>query len=490
MNLAQLFNPIEKIVGLEITRDHIKAVLLEQNKKGVLSVAKKSAALPAGVIRDERVADQKAFAAALKKIFSENKNIFKSRYVILALPPAYVFTDIMKFPPVAPEQVAESIALNINTKTIFPMSADEIYYDWQPVKSKDPYYQEIMLSFAMKDYIKNWTDACETSGLEPLAFEAPSASVARALDNFQNKTGAILRITPEGVEISVISENELRFSRFTRMPQVGTFDEFKKFLVNELARALNFYAIENPRAEPARALVIISQLEQEKELGDFLATKLGLAIQKAHLVHSAEIDESYAVAYGAALRGLIKREKDTLISLTPIGTEETYRKRRFLAYISLWSDIVNATAALLVVLFAGALLFLRTIEKKIDTQIATSQAASAISEQITALESDAARFNQLVGELAAAENSIYRWSPLLGKLPNALSAPDIAVNNISIPNPNGDIAVNITAATRASAVSFRKALEKSGEYETVAMPFLDIAQKENINITISLKLRK
>ena len=40
MNLAQLFNPIEKIVGMEITDGHIRAVLLEKNKKGVLSVAK------------------------------------------------------------------------------------------------------------------------------------------------------------------------------------------------------------------------------------------------------------------------------------------------------------------------------------------------------------------------------------------------------------------------------------------------------------------
>ena len=311
--------------------------------------------------------------------------------------------------------------------------------------------------------------------------------MARALDNFQNKTGAILRITDRGLEIAIVSEGELRFARFARMPKAGTFDEFKEFLLSELSSALNFYAIENPRAEPTPVLAIVSELEGEKEIGDYLASKLGLAVQKAHWADSLEIEESYAAAYGAARRGLIARENDTLISLMPIGTEETYRKRRFLAYISLWSDIVNATAVILVVLFAGIWFFLQRVEKRIDTQITASQAASAIGEQIAALEKDALRFNELAGRLAAAEDSIYRWSPLLGKLPTALTAPDTTVKSIGVPSPKGDIAVNLTAATRASAVSFRKMLEQSGEYENVAMPFLDISQRENININVILK---
>ena len=487
MNLAQLFNPIEKIVGLEITGGHIRAVLLEKNKKAVLSAAKKSAVLPGGVTRDGWVIDKEKFAEALKKFRQANKNIFKSRYVVLTLPPMYVFMDVMKFPPVAKEQVAESIALNINTKTIFPMSAEEIYYDWEPVKSKDPYHQEIILGAAMKDYVRNWTEACEAAELEPLAFESSAMSMARALDNFRDKTGAILRITGRGLEISIVSEGELRFARFARMPKAGTFDEFKEFLLSELSSALNFYAIENPRAEPAPVLAIVSELEGEKEIGDYLASKLGLAVQKAHWADSLEIDESYAAAYGAARRGLIARENDTLISLMPIGTEETYRKRRFLAYISLWSDIVNATAVILVVLFAGIWFFLQRVEKRIDTQITASQAASAIGEQIASLEKDALRFNELAGRLAAAENSIHRWSPRLSKLPAALAAPDITVKTIGLPSPEGDIAVNLTAATRAGAVSFRKMLEQSGEYESVTMPFLDISQRENININITLK---
>ena len=84
MNLAQLFNPIEKIVGLEITGGHIRAVLLEKNKKGILSAAKKSAVLPGGVTRDGWVIDKEKFAEAVKKFVQSNKSIFKSRYVVLS----------------------------------------------------------------------------------------------------------------------------------------------------------------------------------------------------------------------------------------------------------------------------------------------------------------------------------------------------------------------------------------------------------------------
>lgn len=490
MNLAQLFNPVEKIVGLEITSSALRAVLLEKNKKGDLKITKKSVSLPQRMIHDGQIADKKELAAALKQFWQTNKNLFKSKYIILTLPSPFVFYDIMKFPPITQEQIKESIALNINTKTQFPLGADEIYYDWEPVKSKDPTRQEIAVAFATREYIKDWMEICESAGLEPLAFETPAAAVSRAIDNFKDKTGVVIRIGKEGIETLIASDNELRFSRFTPVPALRNLDEFKEFVKNETYKTLNFYKIEHPQEPEIRSAVIISQLTQQNEVADYLAQQLNVGVKNAHWEGALDIDGSYAAAYGAALRGLIKRDNDTLISLMPIGTEETYRKRRLLAYISLWSDIVNATSILMVLIFGGTLFFLNTVGNRINTQIARSEAANAVNTQIADLENSARLFNDRVQELSATEDKIYSWSPLLKKIGPTLNQKNIIIRGISMPAPHSEIAISLTAATRDDAIAFRKSLEKNELFESVKMPLLSVLQRENINLTVNLKMKE
>ncbi|MEK7097329.1 MAG: pilus assembly protein PilM, partial [Patescibacteria group bacterium] len=260
MNLAQLFNPVEKIVGLEITSGHLRAVLLEKNKKGGLKITKKSSPLAQGMIENGQISNKLELSLALKKFRQENKSLFKSKYIILALPPMFVFYEIMKFPAITDEQINESIALNINTKTLFPFEAGEIYYDWEPVKLKDPIHREAAVAFAMKEYIKDWMEVCESAELEPLAFEIPSASITRALENFNDKSGVVIRIIKEGLEIFIASDKKLALSRFVQMPGIGNLDEFKSFIKNELGKTLRFYQAERPHDLEIKHAIIISQL--------------------------------------------------------------------------------------------------------------------------------------------------------------------------------------------------------------------------------------
>lgn len=493
MNLAQLFNPVEKIVGLEITQGSIKAVLLEKTKKGELTAVKKAAAIPEGALRDGKLVNKDEIVRTLKNFKQGNKDLFKSSYIILALPPAFVFTDIMKFPPLAKDRLAESIKLNLGTKTLFPLEANEIHYDWQPVPQHDPYHQEVMLGFALKQRIQEYVDACEAAGLAPLAFEAPTLATARALANFEGKTGIAVHIMHEGIELSVVSGSatgaELRFSRFVRMPAAENFVAFKTFVKDQVFQTINFFEIEHPAEPRVSDAVIISTLTKKNEVADELAAELGLAVSSAKTPRVTDISDGYLVAFGAALRGLIPRQNDNLISLMPVGTEETYAKRRFLSYLTLWSDIVNTTAILFVLLFGATWFFLNTISQKVNTQLTQSVAATAISAQIDELEKSAVEFNALVHAITAFKGTARPWSSLTENLIQNLTQEKITIHSISATSPENELLVNVTAATRDAAIAFRKTLEKSGFFESVKMPFLGIAQKENITFTLTLKVK-
>lgn len=489
MDLAQLFNPVEKIVGMEIAHGRVCAVLLEKDKKGVVNGTKREAVIPPGIVAENgTVLDKQKLAAALKTIWRSGKDVFKSKYVIVALPPSPVFTDIVKFPKVSSEQLKEAMQLYVKTKTSFPVDTNEIYYDWQPLGAHNVYHEDVLVSFAKRPYIHDFVEACEEAGLEPLAFETPHPATARALVNFENKTGLIVRVAQECVEFSVASKNDLFFARSVPLPASYDFETLKTICATEAAHALNYYATEFSMEAPVAAAVLLAHVPQKKELADHLRETLGIAIEDARFAYATAIGDSCAAAFGAALRGLIRREEDTLISLLPIGTEEAYRKRRFLAYVSLWTDIVNTTAVLFVILFGATLLFLNIVGKSALAQSARLKATTAQSDQVTMLEKEAARFNAAVSAVAQAHDSIVVFSPIIERMLPSLRYDGILIKTAAIAPSGTDLRVSIVAATRDNAIAFRKSLENDPLYAKVAVPPLGATQRLSIPLDIALSL--
>lgn len=488
MNLAQLFKPVEKIVGVEITEKYILAVLLARDKKGGVRMIKKTAALGEGIIEHGIAQNQDALASALKTFVQKNKDIFGSRYVILAIPSAFVFTDVMKFPSLQQEQIGESIALNFNSKTLFPVAPEDIYYDWQSAASHNPLHQNALVSFAQKKHIDVYVGACEQAGIEPLAFEIHQTAVARAITNFKDKTGFIVRVLDEGVEFSIVESGELKFSRFAPLnAPLRESEKLALFVKDEALKTVRFFQIEYPEMTVA-SFIALSSFAQN-EIAAAIAKELGISAETPRLAHPVDIPDSHIAAFGSAMRGLIPREEDTLISLMPVGTEETYRSRRFRAYLSLWSDIINTAALVFALLFAITLFFLARVRTNLVAQAARKGSAQAAYAQITELEENARAFNKTVGQLIGIRAELFNWSDLLTRITTSLTHTDITLTGMNASEAGKTVSVSFIAATREAAIAYKKSLEASGLYEKVEMPFLSVTQRERISTNIILTLK-
>lgn len=488
MDLAQLFKPVEKIVGVEITEKYILAVLLARDKKGAVRMIKKTAALGEGAVAQGMVQDQAALAAALKTFTQKNKDAFGSPYVILAIPSAFVFTDVMKFPSIQHEQIGESIKLNFNSKTLFPITPEEIYYDWQPAASHSPLHQNALVSFARKNIIDPYVAACEQAGLEPLAFEIPQMAVARALTNSKDTTCLIIRVLDKGVEFSIAQQGELRYARWAFLPAPARESEkLAAFVKDETLKTVHFFQIEYPET-PVAACVALSSFAQS-EIAAAVAKELGIPVSAPRLAHPVDLPDSHIAAFGSAMRGLIPREEDTLISLMPVGTEETYRSRRFRAYLSLWSDIINTTALVFALLYAVTLFFLTRVQANLAAQTSRKESTRAAYARITEFEESARAFNGAIGQIAGIQAGLFDWSGLLARIIPSLTHANITLTGITAAESGGTISVGFAATTRDAAIAFKKSLEASGTYEKVEMPFLSVTQREQIRTTISLTLK-
>lgn len=488
MNLAQLFKPVEQIVGLEITQGMLLAVLTERAPSGTITIRQKKAALPAGIISGCTILDRQGLSSALKQFARTNKDVFRSRYVILSLPSASLYTDVIQFPPLSPEQIAESLALNLKSSALFPFTIETVYYDWQPAHAETPAHNNALVGMGRRVDMNAFVDVCEQAGLEPVAFEPPQLSITRAISNFSKSLGMIIRLLDEGIEFSIIEAGELRFGRYVRMSAtLTTLDAFKMFVADETTKMRSYYHAEHPDKQIVSVL-ILSSFTQKTEIASYLSEQLKVTTEALTTAHGFELKDDYVAACGAALRGLVPREEDTFISLMPVGTEETYRSRRFRAYISLWADIINTTSVALVLIFLVVYVWLGRV---LDTTSATTlerTSAPAVQEEIARFENSVQRFNTLAAQLAPLNAKIVPWSRIIEEIRPTLIFPGITIEKISALNPQS-ITVAIRAETRDAAISFKKALETHERYERIDMPFLSVIQRDNVQTNITLVLK-
>ena len=198
---------------------------------------------------------------------------------------------------------------------------------------------------------------------------------------------------------------------------------------------------------------------KKQELAAHLREALGIAVADARYKYATAIEDSCAAAFGAALRGLIRREEDTLISLLPIGTEEAYRKRRFSCIsIAMVGHHQRNRPCARRALWRIAV-FLNIASKNAAAQNTRLKTAEAQNSKTEEFKQEAIRFNGIVSAAAHAQDTIIAFSPVIEKTLPALRHDGITVTAITIASSGTDLHVSAVASTRDSAIAFRKSLE-------------------------------
>ena len=78
-----------------------------------------------------------------------------------------------------------------------------------------------------------------------------------------------------------------------------------------------------------------------------------LSLKKIGDVAPENIQPAWFSVLGSAIRGIIPRSKDNMISLAKIGTEEEFFQHRILDFIKIWRNAVIITLAVILIVFIG-----------------------------------------------------------------------------------------------------------------------------------------
>jgi|GEM_PF-5705202 len=490
--------PTEEVAGLDITDSACRLVLL--SRKGLAVRASSEALIPAGAIAAGEVKNEARLAETLLVLKKQaGPHFAKHPAAIVSLPAAIFYTHVLDLPEVPEESYEE--AARLNALQISPINIDDSYFDWQnlgvDLKTLE---REFLIAVALKSKINPYLEALRQAGIEPLAIEPSSLGLVRLLSYFaataeKNSPHIITHIGKDGLNFVLTKEGKPFFDRYAYWSEISeakdravSRQDFERIVTRETAKLLHFYRTHHKEEVTQAAL-----------LSPLLKTELAEALQRAFKLKAVglrlpstdhePLSDLWAGALGAALRGIIPRADDNIVSLMPTGTEATYARLRFHAFASLWTKIGIGTLAGLLMLVAGTTAVLVGLRDNLAETLGEVQRTSSAAE-IEALQTRAAEFNALVTAITQAETHVVALSPAMTALAESSEANRARIDRLTFVVSAKEIRLLGFAPNRQAALDFKKALEDTKLFANIELPlgsFSDVSG--GVNFAVNLTLR-
>ncbi len=492
-NFLNLINPQPEIGGLEISDSYLRFVLLKNNKADIVSMK-----MPPGVIEDGKIKDKDQFFSIISNFYNQLSPGSKKKYIIANISDINVYTEVFLLPKSGESNLDE--AVNLNLRMISPIDFDNAYTDWQLIGEKisgGVNQLQILGAFVQKKIIDDYEDILSRAGFDVAAVEFPAVALTRSLSELsegfsKNKNYILMRVGSDGLAFSFISNGNLNFLHFASWASAYggqrqiSFDAMKRVIITEVQKVLSFYGT---HAEgKIDSLILVSQTltdEISKIINDNFPD---ISVRIPTFREFKNLEPVWFSTVGSALRGVIPRSEDSVISLLSAGTEIKFRNYQIVAFINIWRNIILSVLGAIIVFYIG-LDFL--IMKNFDV---LSQKVKAISipdfANITELQNEARDFNQKANLIYAAYAQKSIWSPFFVQL-NQLAGSDISIKRILVQSVDSPVLLVGEAPDEDKIVTFKDALESQSQFTNINFQLSNISKNVsgNVDFTLTFELK-
>jgi len=502
--ILNIINPQPQVGGLEISDSALRFVMVKGSKLGLNSLN-----LTAGTISEGKIRDKDNFKTAVKKLHSQiARRKGKKIYVILNIPDVNVYTQVFNLPMVAIENLEE--AAHLNLQMISPSDFSSVYSDWQKVgeNKTDGGQLEILGTFAANKAVDEFVECLKEANFVVAAIEFPSLAVSRLISGLEGsvKPLLLLYITSGGLSFGLIRNRNLYFNHFVPWPVSGerqiSLSSIKEIIIRETQRILNFSGTHWPDTQISDLLLAAPALEEK--ISQIISENFPLSVQKINLpsklvapdsqwsVNNSQLTSlasDWFAALGSAVRGLIPRAKDIIISLASTGTEEEFRQHQLINFIKIWRNIILTSLSFILIAFAVVDLFLMRDANSLNGQLANLANLPELKE-VNKLQEEAEEFNRNIELGLRAKNRIYDWSQFFGKI-RELAGEAVTIERVFIQAKETPILLNGQAADEKTVIDFKNKLAQDPQFQNVDLPLSNIvsAADGSLKFTITFKLK-
>jgi hypothetical protein len=235
---------------------------------------------------------------------------------------------------------------------------------------------------------------------------------------------------------------------------------------------LNFYT--NHFQDSIAAIYVIAP-GLAREVQDVIAQNFAMPVFGAQLEGEFQLMQEWAAPLGAALRGLVPRSADDDITLTPQGAQTQYLHSQILAFIALWRTITVVVSVVVIAVFLGTYIFLRTLVASTSQEVLAMRSGAA-SDQLTALQNEATAFNKNVDNALKIQAAQVHWMTLIDDIEGRASSTGVTIQRILISAKDAPINVEALANNETSEINFKTSLASLPHVTSVDIPLESVAQ--------------
>lgn len=461
--------------GLEISDSVLR--FLRIDGKNLITA---SLRLPPGIMIEGKIQDYFNFLSALKTLHNQlNSDPKIVLPVVVSLPSENVYVLSFNVPEVGEREMAEVVRLNLQMNSPLE-SFDNVYTGWQKLNhsKKSNNQTDILGVYTSRSLVDDLEKILKEAGFYPVAFEFSALAFARLFESLMpvsDSSFLVVNISPNGLDFSIIQNNNLYFSYFRSWRSIKgenkqmTVGAFQETIQNEVQKVVNF-ASSRLLGSVKNVFIVSSGLE--KEIINVIQGKLNIKTTFLRLAQYPSLNPNWFGVLGSALRGLIPRSRDHFISLFKVGAEEEFYQNQTLAFASFWRDIfVGGLAALIIIFLISDLAFLR-MKDAIEHQLIFIS-ASPENHEAARFKEEAVKFNRSVRLIQKAQADSRKFSSLLNKLA-ALSGAKITINKFSFPSFSSPAILQGAAVSEKAVLDFKNLLAEQPQFSDVNAPITGI----------------
>ena len=476
--ILTFLNPHPLIGGLEISDSYLRFVLIKEKKIDFFSLK-----LPPGIVENGKVKNKDALFLMLlnlhSKITSQKK---KKIYAVVNISDSNVYTALLNLPTVVSSGLDEAAKLNLQMAS--PVDFETVYSDWQLIGEKElsgGNQLEILGAFISKQIVNEFEAAIEEAGFVISAVEFPALSLSRTLVKLgqgilKEKTYLFLRIGGDGLTYGVVKNSNLYFVHFVAWSTVYGSEKkidkssFKNLLVSETRKVLNFH--ENHIGGQIEKLLVVAPTMIDDVLKALSESIPSIKPEVFSLSQFKELSISWFSVLGVALRGLIPRSEDNIITLASTDTDVKFSNYQTIGFIRIWRNISFAALSVVLLIFLAVNIFLRSNLKTLNEQLGALN-LNPNNQKIAELSAQANEFNKKINLINYAYANKTHWASLFENLNTKLSG-GLLIKRIYIPSSNSSVVITGEAPSEDKILSFHEALKIDPKFSDVQLPLSSI----------------
>jgi len=180
--MLEIINLKTEAFGLDICDLSLKIVKLKKRGRALTLASFGETEIRPGIIKDGEIKDEKKLAEIIKKaVKSVNGEKLKTKHVVVSLLEEKAFLQVIQMPKMAEEDLKSAIIYE--AENYIPLPVEEVYLDFQVIEPLQDHldHQDVLIVALPKKIVDSYVNSLKMAGLQPVAFEIESQSIARAL---------------------------------------------------------------------------------------------------------------------------------------------------------------------------------------------------------------------------------------------------------------------------------------------------------------------